>query len=305
MKNKQLCLVLGANGFIGSHLVDELAENGYRVRAFGRYSRDPQFKQNSNVELVEGDLFKKGEVKKALKGVDYVFHSFSATNPFVSDADPYIDIEKNLKVSVNIFEQSIKAKVKKVIFLSSGGAVYGNVAEAKTPSEEDATTPVSPYGISKLAIENYLAYFNRKFGLEYIVYRLSNPYGPRQAFKNHQGVIPAFLDQVQKNNKIVVYGDGTASRDFIYIRDMTKMVVGTFSKKTKYRTYNLGSGKQTSINQIIQTLKKVSHIQFTVKHKEEPKTFLKSAKLNVDRFTDEFKLSANTSLETGLTKTID
>ncbi len=304
MEKNQLCLVLGANGFIGSHLVDELVESGYKVRAFGRYSQEPKFNDDPRIEVVEGDMFKASDVKKALKGVDYVFHSFSATNPFVSDTDPYIDIERNLKVSIGIFEQSIKAKVKKVIFISSGGAVYGHIAEEKAPTEDDAATPVSPYGISKLAIENYLAYFNRKFGLEYIVYRLANPYGPRQAFRNHQGVIPAFLDQVQKHKKVVVYGDGSTSRDYIYIRDVTKMVVHSFSKKTKHRTYNLGSGKQTTINEIISTLKKVVHEDFVVTNKEAPKTFLKSAKINVDRFTKEFKQEADTSLKKGLKETI-
>lgn len=304
MEKNQLCLVLGANGFIGSHLVDELAESGYTVKAFGRYSKEPQFKQNSLIEVIEGDMFNESEVKKALKGVDYVFHSFSATNPYVSDSDPYIDIERNLKLSIGIFEQSIKAKVKKVVFLSSGGAVYGHIAEEKSATEEDAATPVSPYGISKLAIENYLAYFNRKFGLEYIVYRLANPYGPRQVFRNHQGVIPAFLNQIEKNKKITVFGDGSSSRDYIYIRDVTKMVVKSFPRKTKYRMYNLGSGKQTTINHIIAALKKAVQEDFEVKNMEAPKTFLKSARINVDRFESEFKEHADTSLVKGLKKTI-
>ncbi len=173
-------LVIGANGFIGSHLVDTLIKEGHNVRAFDRFSKPAQFKESENIEVFKGDLFQDDSLEKALEGIDYVFHSFSATTPSTADADPYTDINLNVLRNIQIFEKCVTAKVKKVLYVSSGGAIYGNIAEEKAASEKDAPQPVSPYGIGKLASEHYLAYFKRKYGLDYVVYRLSNPYGPRQ-----------------------------------------------------------------------------------------------------------------------------
>lgn len=303
MQTDNLCLVLGANGFIGSHLVDELVAAGYSVRAFDRFAREEQFDKSPQVEVFTGDIFDEQSLKKALKNVAYVFHCFSATTPFTSDQDAFSDIDKNLRPSVSIFEQCSKANIQKVVFLSSGGAVYGQVAEQKPAGEDDAATPVSPYGIVKLAIENYLAYFNRKTDLDYIVYRLTNPYGPRQA-NNNQGVIPIFLNKVQNNEELVVYGDGESSRDFLYIRDATRMIVESFNHETKFKTYNIGSGSQTSLNQIIAAIEKATGTKPHIKHVESPKTFLQKAQVSMERYNQEFSARATTSLEDGIKKTI-
>lgn len=305
--DKGLCLVLGANGFIGSHLVDELAAQGYAVRAFDRFQTEPQPKFNvtDNVEVFKGDIYDSDALQASLKDVAYVFHCFSATTPFSSDSDPLTDIEKNLKPSVNIFQSCIDAGIKKVIFVSSGGAVYGPVAEEKAALEADAPTPVSPYGIAKLAIEGYLAYFHRKYGLDYIVYRLSNPYGPRQAFRNNQGVIPAFLAQIAAHETLKIYGDGSSSRDYIYIGDATKMIVDTFARDTRYPLYNLGSGKQTSLKDIIGVLEQVVNTDFNVEYLPSPKTFLRSASISVSRFRDEFGDYELTNLSDGIKTIVD
>jgi UDP-glucose 4-epimerase len=260
MMKQPRCLIFGANGFIGSHMVDKLASSGYGVTAFDRFSKEPQFKISANVEALKADFFDDQLLAKALEGVDYVFHLFSATTPFVSDNDPYIDITKNILRSVQFLEMAVEAHIKKVIFVSSGGAVYGEVAENKAAKETDTPNPVSPYGIGKLATENYLAYFKRKYNLDYIVYRLTNPYGPRQATNNNQGVIPAFLQQVQKGQKLTIYGDGTNSRDFIYIHDAIKMITDTFHTSAKHSIYNIGSGQQTDLNTIIKTVEKITGI---------------------------------------------
>ncbi len=152
------CLVLGANGFVGSYLVDQPAVRmNMRVRAFDRYSKDPQFGITDSVEIIKGDIFNDDELRKSVAGVDYVMHSFSATTPYTSDTDPYQDISDNLQRSVKLFELCAQAGVKKIGFISSGGAVYGSVTEHKVADELDAPLPVSPYGINKLATEHYLS----------------------------------------------------------------------------------------------------------------------------------------------------
>jgi UDP-glucose 4-epimerase len=304
MSKSGRCLVLGANGFVGSHLVDELAEAGYTVRAFDRYSSRVRFHESRKVEIMAGDIFDDMAVLAALQDVQYVFHSFSATTPFTSDSDPYSDITLNLLRNVQLFEKSVEAGVKKLLFISSGGAVYGSVAEHTRVSENNAPMPVSPYGIAKLGAEYYLAYFNRKYKLQYVAYRLTNPYGPRQATKHNQGVIPLFIDKIKAGEELVVYGDGSSSRDYIYVRDATKMIVESFAQKTKYPIYNIGSGRQTTLNDIITTIEAVTDMKAKVTHKEVPKTFLQKTELSISRFAKEFGQAPDTPLKLGLQKTI-
>ncbi len=304
MKLKK-CLVIGANGFIGSHLVDELIENNMQVRAFDRYDTPQQFNKNSKIEIFKGDFFDDNSIEAALKDIDYVFHSFSATTPFTSDNDPYTDIEKNILRNVQVFEKIVKSKVKKIIFISSGGAVYGHISEDKRVTELDAPNPVSPYGISKLAVEYYLAYYKQKYGIEYIIYRLTNPYGPRQITNQNQGVIPLFIKKIQESEEITVWGDGSSSRDFIYIRDVTRMIVSSFSENTQHYTYNIGSGIQTDLNSIIVALEKIFKIKAKIKHLDAPKTFLKKTNVSIDRYNNEFGGIQPTDLDNGLKITLN
>ncbi len=304
MQKKANCLIIGANGFIGSHLVDGLVEAGYRVRAFDRYSRPVAFNESKKAEILKGDFFDDMVAAEALKGIDYVFHAFSVTTPFSSDSDPYSDISLNLMRNVQLFEKSVEAGVKKIIFISSGGAIYGHLAEEKMATEEDAPTPVSPYGIVKLASEHYLAYFQRKYNLDYRVYRATNPYGPRQITKNNQGVVPAFIDKIKRGEKIVVIGDGNSTRDYIYIKDVVRLLVRTFNEESKFNTYNIGSGQQTSVNTIIETLEEIIGKKALVEYVEAPKTFLKHSRVSVERFKNEFGLDKLALFKEGLTKTV-
>ena len=298
------CLVLGANGFIGSHIVDALAAADYKVRAFDRFGTPEQFQTADNVETVRGDLYDEMTLTSALENIDYVFHCFSATTPYSSDRDPVSDVEKNLLPSIKIFEQCVQAKVKKVVFISSGGAIYGPIAEEKPASENDAASPVSPYGVNKLAIEGYLAYFKRKHGLEYVAYRLSNPYGPRQVTRNNQGVVPTFVEKISRGEEVTVIGNGTTSRDYVYIGDIGSMIAGSFAQ-AKQSIYNLGKGEQASLNDIIAALTDILKKEPIVKYVEEPKTFLKHAGISTERFEKEFDMSAETSLQAGLARTVE
>jgi len=306
MSDTKHCLVLGANGFVGSYIVERLAaQTDVTVRAFDRFSRDPQFIKGDSIEVFKGDFFSDDDIKRALEGVDMVLHSFSATNPFVSDKNPYLDITNNLLRSVQIFDMCIQAGVKKIGFISSGGAVYGSVGEEKIMSEEDSPLPVSPYGINKLAIEYYLEFFKRKYGTKYVVYRLSNPYGPRQLLKNNQGVIPAFLGKIRNHEPLTVYGDGTSSRDYIFAPDAANMIATSFMRDNVYSVYNIGRGEQTSLNEIIDTLRELSHAEVTVNYEETPRTFLQRTGVSIGRYESEYGKQSFTSLQEGIKKTIE
>lgn len=303
VQTKDSCLVIGANGFIGSHLVDMLSSKGYPVVAFDKFSSPPKF-NGKNTTIFKGNFFNETDLSRAATGVSYVFHSFSATTPYSSDNDPYQDIDLNLKQSVKLFEICTKKPVKKVIFISSGGAVYGPVSEERLATEADATSPVSPYGISKLAIENYLAYFNRKYELDYQIFRLTNPYGPRQVLRNNQGVIPAFLARIAKGQDLVIFGDGTTSRDYIYIQDAITMIINVFDKATNYKTYNIGTGIQHDLTTIAELLQKNTHKNVRITYKKAPRTFLQKTQVSIDRYCQEFGRPQFTSLEAGIKLTL-
>jgi len=297
-------LVLGGNGFIGSHIVDKLAENGVTdIRVLDSFERPAQFKETAATTKIIGSAFDSKTLQKALQDITYVVHSLGATNPFTADANPYADIE-NLQRSVEIFEQCAQADVRKIAFISSGGAVYGSLAEKKSANEVDIAMPVSPYGICKLATEHYLEYFKRKYGTEYVVYRLSNPYGPRQPFKKEHGVIPAFAHAILQDKEITVLGDGSASRDYIYIEDAATMIAKSISMENKQPVYNIGSGQQTTVSQIIEALENIFGKIAMTKHAEAPKTTLQKTSISIEAFLGEFELSPSTDFHDGLAKTI-
>ena len=171
-------------------------------------------------------------------------------------------------------------------------------------SEEDRPEPISPYGICKLTIEHYLGYYQRKYGLSHIIYRLTNPYGPRQLVKQNQGVIPAFIGHVIGDEPITILGDGNASRDFIYIDDAVKMITGTFYKQTKYDVYNIGSGIQSSLAEIVSILAKETGKNIEINYEVAPKTFLAKTSVSIARY-EEFGKIDRTSLQNGLSKTLN
>lgn len=300
---KTVCVVLGANGFVGSHLVDRLAaEPDIAVRAFDRYTRPRQF-ATPRAKMVQGNVGDDDALAKVLAGATYVIHCFSITTPFTADADPYADIA-NLTRSVQIFDMCVRFGVKKVVFISSGGSVYGRLAETNTATEMDAPMPVSPYGIGKLSIEHYLEYFKRKHGLDYIAYRLTNPYGPRQVMKHNQGVIPSFIESFMRHKTITVYGDGSASRDYIFIGDAVDMIARSFRASNAHSVYNIGSGQQTTLNDIIGTLKSAFKKEVPISYQPEPKTFLQKTDVSTERFTQEFGITNIRSLKDGIVQTL-
>jgi len=296
---KQVCLVLGANGFIGSHIVDSLVSAGYQVRAFDHFSdARHRFKASDKIEIINGDFFNHNDVVSALKGVAYVFHFISTTTPATVDNDPTLDFETNIKLSVELFQECVNQDVKKIIYPSSGGAIYGENSSENT-TEDTLPAPVSPYAIGKLSVEHYLRYFRVKFGLESVVYRISNPYGAHQALNSKQGVIPIFLQLIKAGQPVTVLGDGSMVRDYIYVKDVVNMIVGSF-KTAESPLYNIGGGHGTSINELLKIIKSVTGKQVQVKHKDKPATFVDEIVLNTDRFQTEFGIQPVVDMNEGI-----
>ncbi len=298
------CLVLGANGFIGSHLVDSLIESGHKVRAFDRFNdnSETRFNENSDVEVFSGDFLNRNDLDVALKDMDYIFHLISTTTPITADADPLIDVDTNIRMSIELMQSCAEnGAIKKVIFASTGGAIYG-LNSGGSVSEDVTPLPISPYAIGKLTIEHYLRYFEKKFGLSSLVYRISNPYGERQPLAHKQGVIPIFLQHIANDEPITILGDGSMVRDYIYVKDVAHMIAQSF-ENAQNGLYNLGSGQGVSVSELVKTIEKVVQRNVSTDNAPSPATFVEKIVLDTSRFEQEFNMKPAVSLEQGIKKT--
>ncbi len=281
------CLVLGANGFIGSHLTDALSAANHDVIAFDRFSGDTRFEHSDNIKQFHGNFLNKNDLRSALEGIDYVFHFISLTTPATAENDPLIDIETNIRMSIELLNLCAEMGVKRVLFASTGGAIYGEGA-GKPFLETDCPQPISPYAIGKLTIEHYLRYFRIKHSLDSVSLRISNPYGERQPLHRKQGVIPVFLENIIKGNEITVLGNGEMVRDYIYVKDAVKMIVNMFDKEHNHEVYNIGSGNGTTVNHLVEVIQQFVAEPIVTINKPVPPTFVHSAVMNVDRYYEEF-----------------
>jgi len=302
-------LVLGANGFIGSHVVDALSTKGISVRAFARPNPDQgnRFNESANVEFFSGDFFNQDDLTHALEGISHVVHAISVTNPATADNDPYIDIELNVRSSVELMQRCTESEsVGRIIFLSSGGSIYGNDELGRPFNENDPAQPFSPYAIGKLTIENYLRYFKMRYDLGYTILRVANPYGPRQAFWKHQGVVSTFLQRILRNEPITVLGDGSMVRDYIYIGDVAEMIAEvTLNNQPRHDIYNIASGAGVTLNQLIADIESVTGEHATIERVEAPKSFVHTSSLDVSRFNEDYTTRAMVEMRQGLGLTLN
>ncbi len=255
-------LVLGGVGFIGSHVVDALLDEGYEVRIFDRegVKKDNIEHVLDRVELVKGDFTNEAHLKKVVKGIDYIVHSISTTLPKGSNENPVYDISSNLISTLHLLDAAVAEGVKKIVFFSSGGTVYG-IPQTSLISEEHPTEPLASYGIQKLAIEKYLGLYRHLYGLDYGIMRISNPYGERQRPLASQGAVTVFLYKALKKEPIEIWGDGTVTRDYIYVTDVARATISILKYTGEVRLFNIGSGKGVSLLDIISEIESVTGVK--------------------------------------------
>jgi UDP-glucose 4-epimerase len=293
------CLVIGGNGFMGSYVVDELVAAGHDVSVFDRFSTDAPSYDADGVRKFAGDFLNHADVREAVAKQDYVFHFLSTTTPASADNEPTLDLRTNVAASVDLFELAVAAGVRKVYFASTGGAIYGD-QNLSLISEGTLPEPVSPYAIGKQAIEGYLRYFAVRWGLDSTSFRISNPYGDRARVTRRQGVIPIFLHRIAAGQPIDVYGDGSAVRDYVYVRDVARMIVATVDRPTQFPVYNIGSGTATSLSELIGLAREVTGRSVEVRPTVAPKTYVDRAVLDISRYVAEFGAPELTPLRDGL-----
>ena len=252
--------IIGSNGFIGSHLSNFLLQkNSINLHLFGR-KNESNFK---NVNYKQIDLLNTEQNKFFFKDIDIVYYLASETIPANSWANPLVDVEKNLIPFLTFAECLAKLSVKKIVYLSSAGTVYGTTY--KKVDEECNKNPFSPYGITKLAIENFLLYYKKKYDINYDVFRISNVYGEGQDTSKGLGMINTFLEKISSEQKIKIFGDGNNLRNYIYVKDVAELLSLSLSSDINTsQIYNLSSNDTLTINQIVELIKNTVNENFDV-----------------------------------------
>jgi UDP-glucose 4-epimerase len=249
-------LVLGGSGFLGSHIVDKFLAEKHDVCVYDlypeRFRRSPK-----GIKFYTGDFGNVGALDELIStGFDAVIHCVSTTTPKSSNESPEFDIQSNVIGTLYLLDICVKHRVGKLVFLSSGGTVYGDIGDLEMVDETHAVRPMCSYGVSKLTIEHYLDVYKHLRGLDYVALRLSNPYGERQSPLRALGALTVFLHRTLQRQSIEIWGDGAVTRDFIYVGDVANAVYLATVKPIS-GVYNVGTGTGLSLRDILVHIAKV------------------------------------------------
>ncbi|MBI3595843.1 MAG: NAD-dependent epimerase/dehydratase family protein [Nitrospirae bacterium] len=276
-------LVTGGAGFIGSHIVDRLIQEGHDVVVVDNLSSGKRKNINRAAHFYKMDILN-SRIEKIFKKEkpDLISHHAAQMDVRRSVADPIFDAQVNILGFLNVLENAVRHGAKKVIFASSGGAVYGEQQTFPTP-ETHPIHPVSPYGISKLAGEHYLYYYQQAAGLNYVALRYANVYGPRQDPFGEAGVVAIFSQKTLMNDQPIINGNGKQTRDYIFVEDVVEAHMAVIDNSIQ-GIFNVGTGKETSVNQLFRYLveisgAKVKEIYGPEKRGEQIRSVLDSTKL--------------------------
>ena len=295
-------LVTGGAGFIGSALVRLLAESGYHVRVYDDLSTGrAENLEGTEAELVRGDVRDVEALGHAASGCEVVFHLAAGTGVVPSIEDPFADFDLNARGTLSALWASQKAGSARVVF-SSSNAPLG--AGAYPASEDKPTAPLSPYGASKAAGEAYCSAFHGAYGLEAVAVRFSNAYGPRSAHKGN--VIPLFIRRLLADEELVVYGDGSQTRDFVFVTDLAEgLLRAAETADVGGEVFQLASGVETTVNALLALLADLSGRTPKIRHEPpRPGEILRNYSL-VDKARERLGYEPAVRLEEGLRVTYE
>jgi UDP-glucose 4-epimerase len=251
-------VLFGGGGFIGSTIADQLLEQGHSLRIFERPRVPPyrEFAEHEQVEWLTGDFQSRHDLQSAMEGTDGVLHLVSTTLPKSSNDDPIYDIQTNVVATLNMLDLMVELGIKKIVFISSGGTVYGRPQYLPIP-ESHPTVPEVSYGISKLTIEKYLYLYSQLHGIRPVTLRVANPYGERQRIETAQGAIAAFVSRAVAGKPIEIWGDGTVTRDYVYVHDLARAFVKALAYEGEEQVFNIGGGVGTPLNALIDHVEQI------------------------------------------------
>jgi UDP-glucose 4-epimerase len=295
-------LVLGGSGFLGRHLLRRLAREDIIVRAYGRRLVTSPGK----VEFIYGELLDRSRLRGALEGVDCVFHLAWSTLPQTSNEDPQADVQGNVIAGIGLLEACVEAGVQTVVFPSSGGTVYGPAMGGLDLTEAHPTNPISSYGITKLAVEKYLALYRHLHGLDYRILRISNAYGEGQQPDRPQGLIGVVLRRIAAGEPIQVWGDGQVVRDYVYAGDVVDCCVRAALARLPPdgpRIFNVGSQQGRSVSEILSTVFAVTGREPNVRHTPARPFDVARSVLSSRLAHEVLEWEARTTLDQGVART--
>lgn len=262
-------LVTGGAGFIGSHIVDAYIEAGHDVAILDNFSTGRQENVNPRAVVYRADIRDREEIARIFgqNSFDLVNHHAAQLDVRVSVADPQLDAMQNIIGTLNLLQGCLESGVRKFVFASTGGAVYGE--QEYFPADElHPTNPISPYGVTKLAVEKYLGYYRAVHGIEHIIFRYTNVYGPRQNPHGEAGVIAIFCDRMFRGEQPVINGSGEQTRDYVYVGDLVRahMLALDYLESRGSNTFNLCTATETSVNELFAVLNEMLGGRFREQH---------------------------------------
>ncbi len=297
-------LVTGGAGFIASHITDAFINEGHSVTVVDNLSTGFEKNVNPKVKFVKADIVDSSLLQLFEKEkFDVVNHHAAQMDVRKSVADPAFDANTNILGTINLLQCCIKTGVKKFMFASTGGAVYGE--QSYYPADENhATAPLSPYGISKLAVEKYLFFYKSQYDFKYTILRYANIYGPRQNSKGEAGVVAIFSTKLLANEQPVINGTGKQTRDYVFVGDVVKANLTTL-KDDACDIYNVGTAKETDVNELFNKLNSLTGSNKEEKHGPAAAGEQMRSVITSEKFFKKFNWKPSTTLENGLKETVE
>ena len=301
-------IILGAAGFIGRNLAEKLAKKEgdpiTLVDRNGDVLREMKGQKGSRIQIKEMDLVRQENYDEVLLGQDVVYHLISTTVPTTSNQQIPQEISDNVELTSRLLESCVRCGVKKVVYLSSGGTVYG-MNQVCPLREGMETNPINSYGVQKVMNEKLLYLYQYLYGLDYRIIRLSNPFGPYQRPNGILGAVTTFTYKALKGEEIVVYGDGSVVRDYIYIEDEVKAILNIADDEGEDRLYKVGSGMGTSLCQLLKIIEDTLGLTLKIRYVPGRAVDVPVNYLDISRYEMKFGRFDVLSLPEGIRRTAD
>jgi len=299
-------LVTGGAGFIGSHVVDKLIEINKIPIVVDNLSSGKIENLDPRALFYQQDITDEKMMEKifSLHKPRYVFHLAAQISVSRSVREPVFDMDVNIRGTLNLLKLAVENGAEKIIFSSTGGAIYGDDV-CKIPTDEtEFPKPISPYGIAKYSVENYLRFFSHEFGLKYTVLRYANVYGPKQDPNGEAGVVAIFSKKMLKNDEIKIFGSGECIRDYIYVNDIAEANLKAM-KDDNNQIYNVGTSKGTSVNELFAILSEITSYKKDAIYEPPRPGDLEKSILNCEKAKTNLNWNSTVDLKDGLKKTVE
>lgn len=298
-------LVTGGAGFIGSNIVDELIEKKHKVVIVDNLATGNIKNVNKKAKFYKVSVCDKKKIDEIFKKekIDIVIHHAAQLDVRKSVEDPCFDADVNIKGALNILEACKNTKVKKIIFASSGGTIYGECG-TKAPDEKSFANPLSPYGVAKLSVEHYIKAYSALYGLKYTILRYANVYGPRQDVNGEAGVVAIFIGRMTANKDVFIFGNGKQLRDYVYVKDVVSANIKSLTKGNN-EIINIGTQKTFSVNQLVKELSVITSYKNKPIFKPKRNGELFKSFLNISKAKKVLNWEPKVSIKEGLKNTVE